>query len=558
MAAEPIYTIGVDFGTLACRAVLADTADGREIVASSHDYPHGVMDRRLPNGKTLPPDWALQHPGDYLQVLYKTIPEVIQKAGVPASRIAGLGLDFTASTVMPVKGDGTPLCFFKEYENEPHAYAKLWKHHAAQDQATRMTEAALARGESFLDDYGGKISSEWFFPKLWQLLEEAPELYDETDFFIEAADWMAWQLTGVQTRNACCAGYKALWNKRRGYPSPDYLKALDPRLKNVVFKKMTAPVLPSGHKAGALTQTMAARLGLNAGVAVSVPLVDGHICMPAVGIEGPGTMMGILGTSACFMLLHDKEVHVKGICGVVEDGLVPGYLGYEMGLTCMGDHFAWAADCLAGEPERGAAREAGLDIHAYLTREAAKLRPGQSGLLALDWWNGNRSVLTDVRLTGLLLGMTLQTTCPEIYRALIEATAYGARMIVETYRHSGIAVTQMCAAGGIAFKNELAMQIYADVLNMPIHVAGTGEASALGSAIFASVAAGVHPTVKAATRAMGRPGAKTYTPIPQNVSVYRMLYEEYARLHDTFGRGGNDVMKRLLHLKAERAAQYQP
>ena len=268
--------------------------------------------------------------------------------------------------------------------------------------------------------------------------------------------------------------------------------------------------------------------------------------------------MGIMGTSACFMLLHDKEVSVQGICGVVEDGLVPGYLGYEMGLTCMGDHFAWAADNLAGEKERHAAREAGLDIHAYLTREAAKLRPGQSGLLALDWWNGNRSILTDVHLSGLLLGMTLQTTCPEVYRALIEATAYGARMIVDAYRKSGIAVTQMCAAGGIALKNDLAMRIFCDVLDMPVHVAGTSEASALGSAIFASVAAGIHPSVKEATRAMGHPGVKTYTPNPHNAAVYGRLYQEYASLYDTFGRGGNDVMKRLLCLKAEQSAALQP
>lgn len=544
------YTLGLDYGTLSARAALVDTSNGQEVATASFDYPHGVMEQSLPGGKALPPHWALQHPQDYLDALIRVIPQVLQKAGVPASRVKGLGIDFTASSVMPVQKDGTPLCFLKEYENEPHAYVKLWKHHAAQDYATRMTQTAVDRAEPFLARYGGKISSEWLFPKLWQVLMEAPEIYAAMDLWIEAADWLTWQLTGNHTRSACCTGYKACYHKHEGYPGEDYFAALDPRLKNVVRDKLDAPVLPSGEKAGALTGRMAVLLGLEPGIAVSTPVIDAHVCVPAAGIDGPGKLLGILGTSACYMLLSNKELRVPGICGMVEDGIVPGYLGYEAGLSCMGDHFAWAVEHCVSEKDRQSAREAGLDLHAYLTREAAKLRPGQSGLLALDWWNGNRSTLVDVHLTGLMLGMTLATTSADIYRALLEATAYGTRMIMDTFRDNGIEVNEFFVTGGISRKNALAMQIYADVLEMQVQVVDASEGGALGSAIFASVAAGVHPSVREATHQMGRLCAAVYQPIPENAAVYRQLFEEYTRLYDTFGRGGNDVMKRLLRLKA--------
>ena len=543
------YAIGVDFGTLSGRAALVDITNGQEIATAMYDYPHGVMDKCLPTGRQLPANWALQHPQDYLDVLTHTIPAVLQKAGVDSKQVAGLGIDFTASTVMPILKDGTPLCFLPQYENEPHAYVKLWKHHAAQDQASRMTETAKRREESFLNHYGGKISSEWAFPKLMQLLEEAPEIYGAMDAWIEAADWLTFLLTGTQTRNACCAGYKACYHMRMGYPSSSYFAALDKRLETVVQDKMNAPVLPSGAKAGFLTPVMADKLRLPAGTAVSVPVIDAHVCVPAAGIDGPGKMLGILGTSACYMLLSHEEMQVPGICGMVEDGIVPDYLGYEAGLSCMGDHFAWAAEHCVTEADREKARAAGMGLHAYLTEQARNLQPGQSGLLALDWWNGNRSTLVDVRLTGLLLGLTLHTTSAEIYRALLEATAFGTRMIVENFREHGIPVEEFYATGGISKKNSLAMQIYADVLHMPVKVVDTSEGGALGSAIFAAVAAGLYSSVKEATHVMGRPCAAIYTPCDSNTPVYDMLYAEYARLYDFFGRGENDVMKRLLTIK---------
>lgn len=553
------YTIGVDYGTLSGRAVLVNARTGEEKADAVYEYPHAVMDEQLPCGVKLGTDWALQHPQDYLDVLAHTIPEVLQKAGVSADDVIGIGTDFTACTILPTKRDGTPLCFLPQYEREPHAYVKLWKHHAAQDKANRLNEIAAARGETWLQNYGGKISSEWAIPKIWQVLDEAPEIYAAADRFIEAADWIIWQLCGKETRNSCTAGYKEIWNKRAGYPSPDFFKALDPRLENVVQDKLGTVITPLGSRAGALTEEAAALTGLRPGIAVAVGNVDAHVCVPAVGIDGPAKMLAIMGTSTCHIMMGTEEKQVPGMCGVVEDGVMPGYFGYEAGQSCVGDHFAWFVENCVPAAYEEEARAQGKNIHVYLTEKAEKLRPGESGLLALDWWNGNRSVLVDVDLTGMMLGMTLATKPEEMYRALIESTAYGTREIVENYRANGVPVEEFYASGGISQKNAMAMQIYADVLNMPIKIAGSAQGPALGSAIFASVAAGEaaggYDDIFAAARAMGRTKNLVYTPIPENAAVYDKLFAEYVTLHDYFGRGANDVMKRLKAIKKEQASE---
>lgn len=547
------YAIGVDYGTLSARAVLVDVANGNELASAAMEYPHQVMDRSLPCGVPLGHDWALQHPRDYLDVLYATVPEVVRKSGVDPADVIGIGTDFTACTILPVTADGTPLCFLPEYEREPHAYVKLWKHHAAQDHANRLNAVALERGEPWLNNYGGKISSEWAVPKLWQMVEEAPEIYGAMAHWIEAADWIVWQLCGVHTRNSCTAGYKALYNKRSGYPSKAFFEALSPKLAGIIEEKANVPITPLGSKAGGLTEAMAKALGLKPGTAVSVGNVDAHVCMPAVGIDGPGKMLAIMGTSTCHILLGEAEVQVPGMCGVVEDGVMPGYLGYEAGQSCVGDHFAWLVDNCCPSAYHQEAKARGLSLHQLLTEKADQLRPGQSGLLALDWWNGNRSVLVDVDLTGMMLGMTLQTTTEEMYRALIEATAYGTRIIVENYRQSSLPVDVIYASGGISQKNAMAMQIYADVLNMPIRIAGAAQGPALGSAIFGAVAAGAraggYDDVFEAARQMGKVDNRVYTPIEANARVYDALFAEYRTLHDYFGRGENDVMKRLKQIK---------
>ncbi len=549
------YAIGVDFGTQSGRAVLVELGTARELATAVKPYTHGVMDEQLPDGQRLPPDWALQHPADYIEVLELTIPQVLAESAVDPADIIGVGIDFTACTMLPVDAQGTPLCLQPQWEHNPHSYIKLWKHHAAQDEANELNRVAAERGEEFLKRYGGKISSEWMFPKIWQTLSEAPEIYDAADRFLEAADWVVWQLTGVEARNSCTAGYKAMYHKTEGYPSSDFFKALDPRLENVVRDKMNAPIYPLGHKAGEVTAAMAARTGLRAGTAVAVANVDAHVTVPAVGITEPGKLLMIMGTSTCHMVVGTQEKIVPGMCGVVQDGILPGYPGFEAGQSCVGDHFEWFVEnCVPAAYEREA-QERGIGIHQLLTEKAEGLRIGESGLLALDWWNGNRSVLVDVDLTGVLLGCTLQTKPEEIYRALIEATAYGTRMIVDNFKKYGVDVTELYAAGGISQKNELMMQIYADVTNMEIRIAASGQAPAVGSAMFGAVAAGAarggYDTIEQAARDMGRVQERVYRPVGVNVAAYERLYREYEALHDYFGRGANDVMKRLKAIKEE-------
>ncbi|MBP3909117.1 MAG: ribulokinase [Turicibacter sp.] len=547
------YSIGVDYGSLSGRAVLVNVETGEEVATSILEYPHGVMETNLPDGTTLGVDWALQHPQDYLDVLSYTIPNVLKEANVLASDVIGVGIDFTACTVLPVKADGTPLCFMDSYKSEPHAYVKLWKHHAAQDKANQLNEIAAKMGEKWLARYGGKISSEWLFPKLWQILDENEGVYNEMDYFVEAADWVVWQLTGVQTRNSCTAGYKAIWHKQEGYPNKEFFKALDPRLENVVEDKLNCPVTPLGVKAGEICEVAAKLTGLEVGTAVAIANVDAHVCVPAVKIDGARKMLAIMGTSTCHMLLGDEEHEVPGMCGVVEDGILPGFYGYEAGQSCVGDHFAWfVKNCVSKEYYDAAANE-GKDIHVYLTEKAKKLAVGESGLVALDWWNGNRSVLVDVDLTGVMVGMTLLTKPEEMYRALIEATAYGTRKIIETFEQNGVPVDEFYAAGGIAEKNAMMMQIYADVIKKPIRISGSLQGPALGSAIFGSVAAGAenggYDSVFEASQVMGKLKDVIYEPIKENSEVYDQLFAEYSLLHDYLGRGANDVLKRLKDIK---------
>ncbi len=550
------YTIGIDFGTESARAVLVRLSDGAELASAVSEYADGVIDEVLP-GTTirLEPDWALQNPLDYVTAVKETVPQVLAESGVSPDDVIGIGIDFTACTMLPTTADGTPLCALAQYRDNPHAWVKLWKHHAAQPEANYLNQVARERGEPWLSRYGGKISSEWFFPKSLQILNEAPEIYEAADRLIEAADWIVWQLTGVETRNSCTAGYKAIWSKQDGFPSPDFFAALHPRMRNIVREKMKEEILPLGARAGGLTEEMAAATGLRAGTAVAVANVDAHVSVPAATVTGTGRMVMIMGTSTCHMVVGEKPRIVPGMCGVVEGGILPNLAGFEAGQSAVGDHFAWFVEhCVPAAYEAEAARR-GLNIHQLLEAKAAALKVGESGLLALDWWNGNRSVLVDVDLTGLLLGATLATRPEEIYRALIEATAYGTRIIIESFRENGVPVDDLVAAGGLPERNRLLMQIYADVVGQEIKVAATTQASALGSAMHGAVAAGSaaggYDTIERAAANMAHLKDETYRPIAENRAIYDRLYREYVILHDYFGRGENDVMKRLKALRAE-------
>jgi L-ribulokinase len=546
-----MYTIGIDFGTESGRAVLVDAKNGREVATAVHQYKHGVIDHHLPGSdRPLPPDWALQDPLDYIDVIKHTIPAVLKSSGVKPDEVAGVGIDFTACTMMPTTADGTPLRAIDKWRDNPHAWVKLWKHHAAQPQADRINETARKMGQQWLERYGGKISSEWFFSKALQILQEAPEVYQSADRLIEAADWVIWQLTGVETRNTCTAGYKAMVQDGK-YPDREYFAALDPRFADVIDQKMSRQFAPLGACAGQLTEQAAGWTGLRPGIAVAVANVDAHVAAPASTVTGPGRMVMIMGTSTCHMLLGEGVQTVEGMCGVVRDGIIPGYYGYEAGQSGVGDIFAWLVNHAVPPEYHEAARAKGVDLHQYLEAEAAKQKPGESGLLALDWWNGNRSTLVDADLTGLLVGMTLATRAPEIYRALIEATAFGTRTIIESFERRGIPVNELVAAGGLPEKNKLLVQIYCDVTGKPMKIAESTQAAALGSAMHAAVAAGLYPNIQAAAEKMARLRDEVVHPIPENQAVYDKLYAEYKTLYDYFGRGANDVMKRLKRIKYE-------
>jgi L-ribulokinase len=543
------YTIGVDFGTESGRAVVVRVRDGAELGSAVYQYANGVIDERLPeSGKPLPPEWALQDPDDYIRTYQNAVPEAIRQSGIDPADVIGIGIDFTACTMMPTLKDGTPLCRLPQWRDNPHAWVKLWKHHAAQPEADTINETARKMGEPWLDRYGGKISSEWFFSKVLQILNEAPEIYRAADRLLEAADWVVWQLCGVETRNTCTAGYKAIYQDGK-FPDKQYLAALNPELADVVETKMMTDLAPLGGRAGNLTEEAARWTGLKPGIAVAVANVDAHVTVPAAQVTEPGRMVMIMGTSICHMVLSDSVHNVPGMCGVVDGGIIPGMYGYEAGQSGVGDIFAWFVDNAVPPEYHEAAKKAGMDLHAYLEAEAAKQKPGEHGLLALDWWNGNRSVLVDVDLSGLLIGATLGTRAPDIYRALIEATAFGTRVIVENFEASGVPVTELVAAGGLPEKNKLLMQIYSDVTGREFRIIGSGQGPALGSAMHAAVAAGAYPDIQAAAKAMGKLKDEVYRPIPAHQAVYDKLYAEYVTLHDYFGRGQNDVMKRLRKIR---------
>jgi L-ribulokinase len=548
------YVIGVDFGTLSGRAVLVRVSDGVAVAGAVSEYSHGVIDEKLPDSNVpLGVDWALQDPDDYLRVFWEAIPAALLLSGVKAEDVIGLGIDFTACTMLPALADGTPLCRLPQWRANPHAWVKLWKHHAAQPEADKINATARAMGEPWLARYGGKISSEWFFSKALQILDEAPEVYAAAGRLIEGADWVVWQLTGRETRNTCTAGYKAIWSKREGFPSNAFFAALDPRFEHVVDDKMSRSMTPIGDRAGTLTPEAARMTGLRAGMPVAVANVDAHVAVPACGVTKPGSLVSIMGTSTCDMLLSTREAMIEGMCGYTEDGIIAGYLGYEAGQSCVGDGFAWFVENGVPPQYFEEAKATDRSIHQVLEAHAAKLKPGESGLLALDWWNGNRSILVDADLSAVIVGMTLATTAPEIYRAWLEATAFGRRVIIESFVKGGLEVNEIIACGGLPEKNKLLMQIYADVTGLPIKVAASNQASALGSAMFGALAAGKaaggYDTIDEAAAHMAHLKDEMFTPNPQNKSAYDALFAEYVRLHDYFGRDAHSTIKHLRQLR---------
>ena len=551
------YVLGLDFSTLSGRALLVRVSDGKEVASAVHHYSSGVITNKLPNGAgtaRLPADFALQDPKDYLDVLKIAVPAVLRRAGVRPENIIGIGTCFTASTMMPVESDGTPLCLMPQWRSNPHAWVKLWSHRAAQPQADRINEIARQRNEEFLKRYNGRYSAGWFFSKLLEIVEKAPEVYDAADEFIEASDWIVWQLVGHSRRNNSAAGYKAMWLKDKGgYPHFDFFKALHPKLEHMLDEKLGGlEVYEIGANAGGLSRKGAALTGLKEGTPVAVGIVDAHAAVPACGVIEPGRLCMVMGPRICHVLLAKERRDIEGVGGCVEDGIVPGMWGYEAGQTSGGELLAWFCEALPTEIRLEADRRR-LTVSRLMEERAAALKPGQCGILGLDWWNGNHCVLMDPQLSGMLLGLTTKTERHEIYRALIEATAFGARKIMETFSKAGLEIQDMVACGGLPDENKLLLQIFSDVTGKPVRVAESAHTAAHGAAMHGAVAAGKaaggYPSLHDAARHMAHVRTDHYRPHKASHEIYNQLYAEYEKLHDYFGRGANPVLKTLKKLK---------
>ncbi|MCX7818780.1 MAG: ribulokinase [Kiritimatiellae bacterium] len=548
------YTLGLDYGTNSVRALLADVEDGREVASAVWTYAHGEEGVVLSRD----PNFARQHPADYVEGAVRVIRAVLAAArrsvrGFRSEQVAGIGVDTTGSTPMPVDAAGRPLALQRRWAAHPAAMAWLWKDHTAAAEAAEITELARAMRPHYLAKCGGTYSSEWFFSKILHCLRTTPEVFRAAHLWVECCDWVPALLTGTEapdrlTVGVCAAGHKAMYSDEwGGYPDAEFLARLDPAL-GALRERLRPRAAAIDQPAGRLTVEWARRTGLPAGIPVAVGALDAHLGAVGSGVA-PGTMAIILGTSACHMMVvppGGAVPDIPGLCGIVRGSILPAHVGLEAGQSAFGDIFNWFVNHVRPLGRAG--------THEALSAAAARLRPGESGLLALDWNNGNRTVLADPRLGGLLVGQTLYTTPAEIYRALIEAAAFGTLRIIERFEEFQIPVRSIVACGGIAEKNPLVMQTLADVTGRPIRVARSSQTCALGAAIAAAVVAGVYPDVPSAQAAMAgtRPGA--YRPRRGAHAVYRELYELYRMLHDAFGTPeGNGrlypVMKRLIEIR---------
>lgn len=548
------YTIGLDYGTLSGRGVLVRCSDGKVISSAEKEYTHGIIDHWLPDGQTvLPPEWCLEHPGDYLDVLEEVIKRLLEYSGIEKTDVIGIGVDFTASTVLPIDEKGIPLCTKGEFHNRRNAYVKLWKHHGAQKQADRINELLERLGLKESPRFGGAVSSELLVPKVLEMLDEDPEVFAAAAEIIEAGDWITRMLTGSNCRSCSMAGYKAWWNEEKGYPELDFFAALDQRLGDFVNKKMPGKVCPIGGTVGTLSSFWSGRLGLPEGIPVAPAIIDSHAGVPGSGVSSKEQAMLVLGTSSVLVALSDRPYSRKGVCGGVRDAIVPGHYALESGLAAVGDLFAWFIDTLIPSGYEHMAEEQGVDIYTLLNQKAAGLAVGESGLLILDWWNGNKTPFVDGNLTGSITGLTLKTKPEEIYRALIEATAFGTRAIYELYKANGVQVKEIIASGGIASKNPLLMQVYADVLGVNIKIAASDQAAALGSAIYAALTAGAeeggYDSYQEAVEKMSTVKPEGYLCDPIKHAEYNKLYDLYQKYGGVMGETEREILEKLHDLK---------
>lgn len=543
------YALGLDYGTLSVRALLLDLQTGEEAATFVYEYPHGVMTETLPDGTVLPPDFALEHPQDFLDGLEVVVRGVMQ--GIEPEQVVGIGLDITSATVLFTDEKGVPLCLKPEFANRPQAWMKLWKHHGALEEAARLQKVAEERGEKWLGYYGGWISSELFLPKAVETAVKDPEVFAATYNILEAADWIVWVLTGEMTRSITLAGSNSNYRIDTGYPSTAYFKAAYPEAEKLP-EKLVGKMVRLGDVAGYLTEEMAAKLGLMPGTPVGASIVDSHAGVIGCGAASVGDMVSVIGTSANNMLNTEPGPGIPGIQSSCMDSNVPGVYGYEGGQNCVGDAFAWFARNCVPKHYQDAADAAGKPIQAYLTELAEGLAIGESGLMILDWFNGVRAPLMDFSLTATIVGLTIRTKPEELYRAMLESAVFGNKRIIDTYEAAGHPVKRIIVSGGIPLKNPLMMQIYADVCNRDIYLCGTTQGCALGSAILGASAAGPEhtgcETFEQLTRKYVTLSDVVYHPIAENVARYEKLYRQYVRLCDQMA-APDSVGREMLKIK---------
>lgn len=539
-----MYSLGIDFGTESGRVLIVDE-NGVTISTSVVPYRHGVITEHLPSseGNTLPKDYALQHPEDYLEVLQTGIPEALYKANITNRSISGVGIAFTSSTVLATDKNLTPMCLYKQHEADPHAWVKLWKHHSAQKESMEILNKANNRQEEWLGSFGNQISTEWLLPKCLETFYKSPKLYSNTEFFIEAGDWIVSILTGKVVRSNCSLGFKALWNEKSGFPT-EFFKALNLDFGNTMPLKLRGEIKNVGEKAGNITKEMADKTGLLKGTPVAVSIIDAHSSLLGIGASNQNQLTMVMGTSTCHLMSHKQFKYISGISGVVKDAVIPGLFTYEAGQSAVGDLFGWYLGQVPFEYIKEA-NDSEISIFQLLENKARKLTPGESGLISLDWHNGNRSILSNFDLSGALIGITLNTTPEEIYLSLLEASAFSTKVIFDTYENAELIVEDVFACGGLPLKNELLMQTYADVLNKNIKVSQTTQASGVGASILGAIAGGIYNDINKASQAMKQPFIKTYNPIKDNVIKYKSLFNIYQQIHDYFGRERPDIMKTL-------------
>lgn len=541
------FVIGVDFGTLSSRAVLVDAIKGEILTTAVKEYPHKIMYETLPSGVKLPPHFALQHPSDYIECLKSVISECLEQTNTKKEQVKAICVDFTSCTVLPCKKDGTPLCLLDKFKNNPHAFVKLWKHHSAQFEADCITEMCTNNDISLIRT-GGKVSSEALLPKVLETINKAPEVFDEADYFLEAGDWISLILTGERTASISYLANKGLWNEKTGFIPDTVLEKISPKLTNNASGKLHNIASNLGVSVGAINKKNAELFSLNEGTIVATPIIDAHASAPSLSVTKDKNLLMILGTSSVFIINDKEEKQIDGITGLGYSSTVPNYFSYESAQASVGDTFEWFIKNAVPNSYYENAKKENKNIYAYLREKAEKLKVGESGLIFLDWLNGNRSTLTNSRLTGALIGLNLNTKPEEIYRALIEGTAFGARVILENYIKNGIEIEKITATGGISQKDPMLMQIYADVLNREIFVPNVEFSASLGSAIYASVACGIHKDLSSAEKVFKIKDGTTYKPIKENVLVYDKLFNIYYSLYSHFGKNSS-IMKDLLDIK---------